>query len=196
MKRYPKTVALHLLAVLSSFANASQLNLEIQSNCLEIEELDEVFGEEVFAKLHGLTLQEAVPISSSRAQPIRNGPPKITSAFTFEAYTISTGSNRWLELEPASNSSSVRGPRLDCPTVRECPCNGCPGHWCLMLCGFVKPNRRFVRQRSLTGVATGLGAEDSPQESLLCDAVGSLLSSPNILNTCLQEVSILRCALS
>jgi hypothetical protein len=218
----PMTIALccHTLLV-----GGTQISLEIQSNCLEMEELDRVLGGYIFPGLQDSAApSDSISFSSVRGQGFLNR--KSAEKPLFTGYSISNGSGRRLEEEDEGEEEEI-SPRaipniMDCPVAKKCPCNGCPGHWCLIFCGYQQNNRRleeiskknFVRRVSDEPsaqkgasevyqstdpeqvVANEQSLKSEDQEALICSALERLLSAGTVSETCLSDAIILSCSLS
>ena len=239
------------LIVVPTVVFATQnLNLELQSNCQTSEELYAILSKRLLlpalqtlvrgsskpppggtSTLGRLFSQQASTISSEE------------SNFPFEVFSISSGDNRRSLAATRENTTATDSPMLrgggwdeeednaitnppilaafDCPVFSQCPCSGCPGHWCLVFCGFAGGQRklmlgppeprhidvdaiqeetlpsdhRLLRENVFTrrsSVSNNKSAK--PQRPVYCDLIQRALL--DMKDTCLQGATILRCSVA
>ena len=180
------------------FAKQPQLELELQTHCMDADELGQAFEDLIFPGLQKLVTDTAnvaaaggifqeydagqvLIVPSPFLGETKDNNNNVSPILSMDGFSITSGGSltggglrrrRDLVEDTTSNNTAPEEEmpvqqivaeeeegapavqtksrvEVDCPVYKKCPCNGCPGHWCLLVCGYVKSQRRFLRRRKL-----------------------------------------------
>ena len=152
-------LALIVVLCLSTLACGAHLSLEIQSSCWEREALDDIVREYLVPKLQDTDNGSGNPNPGLARGGNGDGKQILKYEYSIRnvyGYSISPGGDR-RKLETEGPYTSLRGlPKMDCPVVKECPCNGCPGHWCLVFCGYEYGKRSRTLEDTIQSIGGGV----------------------------------------
>lgn len=181
------TIALWLNVILVE-STTQHWNLELQSDCLSSEELHNILSDRFLPALQKLvsSTESTEPTQTGTLGRLFAPQASSSSDSNFPlAFSISSGDNRrnlvvseehdltdnttvsitdapmlrgWEEEDENTEISTPITAALNCPAFSECPCSGCPGHWCLVFCGFAGGQRKLL---------LGPTPEAIPEEPLL-----------------------------